>query len=126
MTASSGSTPAASSTAPASGAGSAVSGGSGSAGYGPNTIGPFECWRRRRLPRLSIEVQVQAAVLVVDPCAADRPDVFLGADRKIPEFIVTKRRHFFLHNQNALFVKRLLLFEDRTVLSSVPYVLGEA
>jgi hypothetical protein len=41
----------------------------------------------------------------------------------IPELIVTKWRHLLLHNQNALFVKRLLLFEERTVLTSVPFVL---
>jgi amino acid transporter len=41
----------------------------------------------------------------------------------IPEFLVSKWRHLLLHNQNALFVKRLLLFEERTVLSSVPFVL---
>jgi hypothetical protein len=43
----------------------------------------------------------------------------------IPEFIVSKWRHLLLHNQNALFVKRLLLFEPNVVLSSVPYVLGD-
>ena len=31
----------------------------------------------------------------------------------IPEFVVRKWRHLFLHNQNALFIKRLLLFEPR-------------
>ena len=36
---------------------------------------------------------------------------------------MTKWRHLLLHNQNALFVKRLLLFEERTVLTSVPFVL---
>jgi hypothetical protein len=44
----------------------------------------------------------------------------------IPELIVTKWRHLLLHNQNALFVKRLLLFEERTVLTSVPFVLHSA
>jgi Amino acid permease len=44
----------------------------------------------------------------------------------IPELLVTRRRHLLLHNQNALFVKRLLLFEERTVLSSVPYRLEVA
>ena len=29
--------------------------------------------------------------------------------------------HLFLHNQTALFVKRLLLFEERAVLTSVPF-----
>ena len=43
----------------------------------------------------------------------------------IPEHIVSKWRHRLLHNQNALFVKRLFLFEPNVVLSSVPYVLGD-
>jgi amino acid transporter len=42
----------------------------------------------------------------------------------LPEFIVRRWRHLLLHNQNALFVKRLLLFEPRVALSSVPFVLG--
>jgi hypothetical protein len=41
----------------------------------------------------------------------------------VPEFLVSKWRHLLLHNQNALFVKRLMLFEPNVVLSSVPYVL---
>jgi amino acid transporter len=41
----------------------------------------------------------------------------------IPEFIVHKWRHLFLHNQNALFIKRLFLFEPRAILTSVPFVL---
>jgi hypothetical protein len=41
----------------------------------------------------------------------------------MPEFIVRKWRHLLLHNQNALFVKRLMLFEPRVLLSSVPYVI---
>ena len=30
-----------------------------------------------------------------------------------------------LHNQNALFVKRLFLFEPNVILSSVPFVLED-
>jgi hypothetical protein len=41
----------------------------------------------------------------------------------LPEFVVSKWRYLLLHNQNALFVKRLLLFEPNVVLSSVPFVL---
>ena len=41
----------------------------------------------------------------------------------VPEFIVSKWRHLLLHNQNALFVKRLFLFEPNVALSSVPFVL---
>jgi hypothetical protein len=39
----------------------------------------------------------------------------------LPEVVVKKLRHLVLHNQTALFVKRLLLFEPRVVLSSVPF-----
>jgi hypothetical protein len=41
----------------------------------------------------------------------------------IPEVVVPKWRHLLLHNQHALFVKRLLLYEPNVVLSSVPFVL---
>jgi hypothetical protein len=34
------------------------------------------------------------------------------------------RVHGLLHNQRALFIKRLLLFEPRVILSSVPYQVG--
>jgi hypothetical protein len=42
----------------------------------------------------------------------------------VPEFLVTRWWHRFLHNNRALFIKRMLLFEPRVVLSSVPYRLG--
>jgi amino acid transporter len=42
----------------------------------------------------------------------------------LPEFVVSTWRHRILHNQNALFVKRLFLFEPNVVLSSVPYVIS--
>jgi hypothetical protein len=42
----------------------------------------------------------------------------------MPEFRVASRRHEVLHNQRALFIKRLLLFEDRVILSSVPFRLS--
>jgi hypothetical protein len=50
-----------------------------------------------------------------------RPDTLVSA--VIPELIPKKLRHYLLHRQTALFVKRLLLFEERVVLSSVPYLL---
>jgi amino acid transporter len=40
----------------------------------------------------------------------------------LPEFVVSRWWHRLLHNQNALFVKRLFLFEPNVVLSSVPFV----
>ncbi len=43
----------------------------------------------------------------------------------IPEFLVTKWRHYLLHNQNALFIKRLFLYEERAVLSSVPFLIQD-
>jgi hypothetical protein len=39
----------------------------------------------------------------------------------LPEFVVRKWRHFFLHNQRALFFKRLMLFEPWVVAVSVPF-----
>ena len=42
----------------------------------------------------------------------------------IPELVVRKWRHLLLHNQSALFVKRVLLYERRVILSSVPFVLA--
>jgi hypothetical protein len=50
-----------------------------------------------------------------------RPDTVVTV--VLPEFVVNKWWHLILHNQSALFVKRLFLFEDRVVLSSVPFVL---
>jgi amino acid transporter len=44
----------------------------------------------------------------------------------LPEFLVTRWWHRVLHNNRALFIKRVLLFEPRVVLSSVPYQLGRA
>ncbi len=41
----------------------------------------------------------------------------------MPELVVRGWRRL-LHNQRALYVKRLLLFEPRVILSSVPYRLG--
>jgi len=43
----------------------------------------------------------------------------------LPELIVSAWWRLLLHNQNALFVKRLFLFEPNVILSSVPYVLGD-
>ena len=43
----------------------------------------------------------------------------------IPELVVKKWRHLLLHNQHALFVKRMLLYEPNVVLSSVPFVLAD-
>jgi hypothetical protein len=52
----------------------------------------------------------------------DRSDTVVNV--VIPEIVVRKRWQLILHNQNALFIKRLFLFEPRAVLTSVPFVLG--
>jgi amino acid transporter len=39
----------------------------------------------------------------------------------VPELVLPKFFQRFLHNQRALFIKRLLLFEPNVILSSVPY-----
>lgn len=49
----------------------------------------------------------------------ERPDTLVMV--VIPELVVSKWRHMLLHNQNAWFVKRLMLFEPQVVLASVPY-----
>jgi amino acid transporter len=50
-----------------------------------------------------------------------RPDTIVNV--VIPELVVRKLWHLLLHNQNALFIKRLLLFEERAMLTSVPFPL---
>lgn len=42
----------------------------------------------------------------------------------LPELIVRRWWHNLLHNQSALFIKRLLLFEPRVVVTSVPFHLA--
>jgi hypothetical protein len=39
----------------------------------------------------------------------------------VPEVVPEKWWHRILHNQRALFIKRLLLFEPSVILTSVPY-----
>jgi hypothetical protein len=39
----------------------------------------------------------------------------------IPELVLPRFRDHLLHNQRALFIKRLLLFEPRVILTSVPF-----
>ncbi len=48
-----------------------------------------------------------------------RPDTVVTL--VIPELIPRHPHHYPLHRQTALFVKRLFLFEERVILTSVPY-----
>ena len=43
----------------------------------------------------------------------------------LPELVVRRRWEHLLHNQTALFMKRLLLFEPNVVVTSVPFHLEE-
>jgi amino acid transporter len=43
----------------------------------------------------------------------------------MPELVLAKWWHNFLHNQRPLFLKRLLLFEPHVILSSVPFAVGK-
>jgi amino acid transporter len=52
-----------------------------------------------------------------------RPDTVV--DVVIPEFVINRWRHLILHNMSALFIKRLFLFEERAVLTSVPFPLED-
>ncbi len=51
-----------------------------------------------------------------------RPDSIAAV--VLPELLVRRSWHRLLDNQRALFVKRLLLFEPRVTLSSVPFQLS--
>ena len=52
-----------------------------------------------------------------------RPDTVVNV--VVPEVIVSHWWQLPLHNQNALFIKRLFLYEDRVVLTSVPFLLDD-
>jgi hypothetical protein len=43
----------------------------------------------------------------------------------LPELVVRRRWEHLLHNQTALFMKRLLLFEPSVVVTSVPFHVEE-
>jgi amino acid transporter len=81
-------------------------------------------WEERRIP---VELSIVEAPFrdltrpILDEVrrvTADRGSV---ATVVVPELVVSRWRHRLLHNQKALFIKRLLLFEPRVILSSVPY-----
>jgi len=50
---------------------------------------------------------------------ATGPDVVVTVI--VPEFVVSKWFHQFLHNQTALAIKRVMLYEPGVVVTSVPY-----
>jgi amino acid transporter len=86
-----------------------------------------EEWERFQIP-VELDIveapfrDLNAPILEEVRAITEQPDSL--AVVVVPEFRVKSWRHQILHNQKALFIKRLLLFEDRVILSSVPYQLG--
>ena len=81
-------------------------------------------WEERRFP---VELDIVEApfrdlgppILAEVRKITSRPDSV--AVVIIPEVVPDKWWHRVLHNQRALFIKRLLLFEPGVILTSVPY-----
>ena len=94
----------------------------------PEEVGPMvEEWRRRR---------IDVPLALVEAPFRDLGPPLLGEIRShtrrgdtvvtvvLPEFVVHRWWEHVLHNQTAFYIKRLLLFEPRVVVTSVPYHLG--
>ena len=83
-------------------------------------------WEQRRIP-IALDIveapfrDMTAPILGEVRRVTQRPDSVCAVI--VPELVVKKWWHNLLHNQRALFIKRLLLFEPRVILSSVPYQL---
>jgi amino acid transporter len=81
-------------------------------------------WEERRVP-MQLDIveapfrDLTTPILQEVRRVTSRPDS--TANVIIPELIVSRFRQRLLHNQRALFIKRLLLFEPGVILSSVPY-----
>jgi amino acid transporter len=84
----------------------------------------WDAWLERRIP---IELDIVEAPFrelgppILDEVRRITRDGHTVASVILPELVVPTWRHELLHNQRALFVKRLLLFEPGVVLTSVPY-----
>jgi amino acid transporter len=83
-------------------------------------------WAERRVPVALDIVEAPFRDLTV-PILEEVRRITLRPDALavviVPELVVKKWWHNFLHNHRPVFIKRLLLFEPRVVLSSVPYQL---
>jgi amino acid transporter len=84
----------------------------------------WDAWLERRIP---IELDIVEAPFrelgppILEEVRRVTRDGHTVASVILPELIVPTWRHELLHNQRALFVKRLLLFEPDVILTSVPY-----
>ena len=83
-------------------------------------------WEERHIP-VQLDIveapfrELDVPILEEVRRVTSRPDAVAAV--VIPELVVRKWWQELLHGQRALFLKRLLLFEDRVILSSVPYQL---
>jgi amino acid transporter len=81
-------------------------------------------WEERRMP-IALDIveapfrDLTGPILSEVRRVTQRPDAI--ATVIVPELVVKKWWQNILHNQRALFIKRLLLFERQVILSSVPY-----
>ncbi len=81
-------------------------------------------WAQRKLP-IPIDVVVSpyrdlgAPLLAAIRAVTADPDAICVV--VLPEIVSSHRWQRLLHNQRGLFIKRLLLFEERVILASVPY-----
>lgn len=90
-----------------------------------------------RLFREWLDWEMGVPLTIVDAPFRDLTGPVLGEVRRhtgsegtivtvvLPEFVVRRWWEHFLHNQSALFFKRLLLFEPRVVVTSVPFHLAK-
>jgi len=83
-------------------------------------------WERRRIP-VALDIveapfrDLTGPILQEVRRVTENPNAIAAVI--VPELVVAKWWHNFLHNQRPLFIKRLLLFEPRVILSSVPFKL---
>src|SRR6266542_665561 len=83
-------------------------------------------WRERSMP-IPLEIEEASFRDLGDPLLRYLRRITSDPDAVavviMPELIFSGVQRM-LHNQRALYIKRLLLFEPRVILTSVPYRLG--
>jgi hypothetical protein len=95
-------------------------------------FGPLDEERKERMREAWDEADLGVSLEVVDAPRRDLAEALLGYLRELtsdPQIAVAVVMHELrihgppriLHNQAALYIKRLLLFEPRVILTSVPY-----
>jgi amino acid transporter len=89
-----------------------------------------ELARRERAPGLDLRVLPSPYRDLGAPIVAEIRSLTADPDTVcmvvMPELVVTRWWQRLLHNQRAFFLKRILLFEERVIVTSVPLVLDRA